>query len=340
MSDGSLFVDWITITQHHSGTILPILTGGLTVHYSADGVPVFERNQSTRIQGSFDTSVRVGCDGFRVSLSGNPGRLSRPDNVFNHGLAGTIEACNRVLVELGLPPFTPEPSHGPADQQGPFSQPRRGAVISRLDVTRNFSTGSESSARAFIRWLAGRSLARMKRGQAGDESVWWANTRHMLKAYIKHLEMIKHGSASDDELVTWLKEKGVVRVELELKKRLLSELGLNDLANVNDQKLAELFDQHMEPFKRADRSTDDDILEHVPQRSRAIAAAWLAGHDVRDLVGKSQLYVHAKRLRECGLDILATRNVERFPVKVRFIDLQPLTLSDAPEWYSLERRAA
>ncbi|WP_296888850.1 phage/plasmid replication protein [Thiobacillus sp.] len=332
MQDGSLFIDWITITQHHQGAVLPILTGGVTVHYSAEGVPVFERNQSTRIQGSHDTSVRVGCDGFRVSLSGNPGRLSRKDNVFNHGLAGTIEACNRVLVELGLPPFTTSGAHRPAGAAREVASTGRGAVVSRLDVTRNYATGSESSARAFIRWLGGRSIARMKRGQAGDESVWWANTRHMLKAYVKHLEMVKHGSAKDDDLVIWLQKQGVVRVELELKKRLLSELGLNDLANLTDEKLAEIYEQQIEPFKRADRSCDDDILEALPRRSRALAAAWLAGHDVRDLIGKTQLYVHAKVLRECGIDILQPRNVERFPVKVRFIDLQPLAV---PEWYSL-----
>lgn len=339
MSDGSLFIDWITITQHHSGKVLPILTGGVTVHYSADGVPIFERNQSTRFQGSFDTSIRVGCDGFRVSLSGNPGRLSRPDNVFNHGLAGTIEACNRVLVELGLPPFTAYGADRPAGAAREVAQPGRGAVVSRLDITRNYATGSESTARAFIRWLGARSISRMKRGQAGDESVWWANTRHMLKAYIKHLEMLKHGSAKDDELVSWLKEKGVVRVELELKKRLLSELGLNDLANLSDEKLADIYEQQIEPFKRSDRSSDEDILEHVPSRSRAYAAAWLAGHDMKQMASERTLYRHAKVLKECGLDILAPRNVERFPVKVRFIELQPLSLSDAPEWYSIKRAA-
>lgn len=336
MLNGSLFIDWITITQHHSGQVLPILTGGVTVHYSADGVPIFERNQSTRFQGSYDTSVRVGCDGFRVSLSGNPGRLSRQDNVFNHGLQGTIEACNRVLVELGLPPFTVGAADRPAGESSEFSQPGRGAVISRLDITRNYKTGSESSARSFIRWLGGRSIARMKRGQAGDESVWWANTRHMLKAYIKHIEMLKHGSAKDDPLFVWLKDQGVVRVEIELKKRLLSELGLNDLGNVTDSKLAEIYESQIEPFKRADRSGDEDIIEAIPQKSRVYAAAWLAGQDMQGMASRATLFRHAKVLRECGIDILAPRNVERFPVKVRFIELEPLA---RPEWYSMAQAA-
>ena len=102
----------------------------------------------------------------------------------------------------------------PAGAAREVAQPGRGAVVSRLDITRNYSTGSESSARAFIRWLGARSISRMKRGQAGDESVWWANTRHMLKAYIKHLEMIKHGADSNDDLVSWLKDQGVVSVPM------------------------------------------------------------------------------------------------------------------------------
>nr|WP_026177270.1 phage/plasmid replication protein [Thiobacillus denitrificans] len=177
----------------------------------------------------------------------------------------------------------------------------------------------------------------MKRGQCGDESVWWANTRHMLKAYIKHLEMIKHGGGSDDELVSWLKNQGVVRVEIELKKRLLSELGLNDLANITDAKLEELYEAQIEPFKRADCSGDDDILDAIPQKSRVYAAAWLAGQDMREMASRATLFRHAKVLRECGIDILAPRNIERFPVKVRFIELEPLSV---PDWYSLDAKAA
>lgn len=176
----------------------------------------------------------------------------------------------------------------------------------------------------------------MKRGQAGDESVWWANTRHMLKAYIKHLEMLKHGCSKDNELVQWLASQGVVRVEIELKKRLLSELGLNDLANLTDAKLEEIYEAQIEPFKRADRSGDLDIIDAIPQKSRVYAAAWLAGQDMRDMASQATLYRHAKVLRELGIDILAPRNIERFPIQVRFIDLEPLSI---PDWYSLEHAA-
>lgn len=336
MQSGQIFIDWITVTQLHYAGGLPVITGGVTVHYDASGIPVFERNKSTIVLGSYETGVRVGCDGFRVALSGNPGRFSRKDNVFNHGIAGTINACNRILEELALPPFT-NGNDGQAGFGGAstLGHTRRGAVISRLDLTCNYKTGSESSARAFIRWLAGRSVSRMKRGQAGDESIWWANTRHMLKAYIKHLEMAKHGTREDDDLLQWLKRQGVVRVEIELKKRLLSELGLNDLGNITDEKLYEIYESQIEPFKRADRSEDEALIETLPRSSRALAAAWLAGHDVKELASRATIFRHAKVLRECGIDILAPRNIERFPVQVRYIDLEPLAM---PDWYELEEK--
>ena len=335
-----VFVDWLTASQHHPQGGLPVLSGGLTVHYDASGVPRFERNCAASIPGSYETSVRVGCDGFRVSLSGNPGRFSRQDNLFNFGFSGTLAKANRILLGAGFPPFSA--SRPLFEGENPISKDeaetgiRRGALVSRLDLTANYATGSEPQARSVIRWLADKSVARMKRGRAGDESVWWANTRHMLKAYIKHLEMVSHGSSIDEFAVQWCKNQGVVRMEIELKKRLLSELGLNEIGNITDEKLAALFHDQTEIFRSVDRSDEPDILAAIPSRSRAYAAAWLAGVDVRTLCGRSTLFVHARILREYGLDILEPRNIERFPVKVRVIDLVPLQV---PDWYLKEHAA-
>lgn len=155
----------------------------------------------------------------------------------------------------------------------------------------------------------------------------------MLKAYRKGAEMKKRGG--DPELIQYAEDKGIVRVEVELKKRELSELGLSHLGAISDDKLRAIFNEYVEPFRRVDSSEEPDILSSIPARSRAYAAAWLAGQDVRILCSQATLYRHARVLREYGLDILEARNIERFPVKVRVIDLEPLR---APDWY-LERMA-
>ena len=146
--------------------------------------------------------------------------------------------------------------------------------------------------------------------------------------------MAKHGG--DKELIAYCTDNGVVRVELELKRRELDELGLRDFGDVSQEKLEAVFHEHMEPFRRADCSHDPDLIHSLPVRVRAIAMAWLAGQDVRICCSQATLYRHAKVLREYGLDILEPRNVERFPVKVQVIDLVPLAV---PDWY-LKKQAA
>ncbi|MXS83632.1 hypothetical protein ABD07_11100 [Nitrosomonas oligotropha] len=169
----------------------------------------------------------------------------------------------------------------------------------------------------------------MKKGRAGDESVWWSNTRHMLK----HIEMLKHGCSEDDPVYLWCKEQGVVRVEIELKKRLLFDEGLNKLENITDEKLIKIFRDETEIFNRIDRSDEPDILDAIPAKSRIYAAAWLAGQDLSNMAHRATLFRHAKILREYGMDIMEPRNIEQFPVKVRIVDLKPLSM---PDWYSLE----
>ncbi|WP_176969814.1 hypothetical protein [Nitrosomonas sp. Nm33] len=50
----------------------------------------------------------------------------------------------------------------------------------------------------------------MKKGRSGDESGWWSNTRHKIKAYIKHIEMEKHGMKTDDPVYEWCRDNGTL----------------------------------------------------------------------------------------------------------------------------------
>jgi len=320
---GEVFIDWITAHQQHPGGGLPVVFQTLDVKYSREGVALRERACPSVVQGSFDSAIRVGCNGFRVYLSGNVGRFGREDNLFNYRWAGTRAAANRILLDLGLPPF----SAGGVSENGDVT---RGARVSRLDVTANFAAGSEAQGHAVIRWLASQSVRRAKRGQAGNESVWWANTRKMFKAYLKGPELEAHGMSPDEFQAAWCRRVGLVRVEVEVKKRLLCELGLDDWGGITDEKLEACYHDQTALLRKVDRSDEPDILAGIPARYRMTAAAWLAGQDVRSLLGQASLYRHARVLREYDLDILQYRNVEALRVKVRVVDLQPLAV---PDWY-------
>lgn len=324
-----IFIDWITISQLHTeAEPFPIYTGGINVDYDAEGNARFERVRPAKFSGSHETRINIKSDGRHISLSGNPGRFCRKDNLFNADWKGTLEKCNRILLSRGLPAF-----HAGKVINAVGKSDTPGARVSRIDITANFATGSESQARHLIRWLASRSIARMKKGRAGDESVWWSNTRHMLKAYIKHLEMEKHGYSVTDPAYQYCKEQGVVRVEIELKRRLLNDLDMVDIKNITDEKLIKVFHEQTEVFNAVDRTDEPDILDAIPPKSRVHAAAWMAGKDLRQLLSNGTFYRHAKVLREYGIDITEPRNIETFPVKVRIVEMKPLSM---PDWYSLE----
>lgn len=320
------FIDWLTITQNHESSTsqrLPIVNTGVLVEYNAQGLPVFERYRPRQVLGSFDSSIRVSCNGNRVSLSGNIGRFSREDNLFGFGFTETIERANLLLATFDLPPFT-------GSEQISINEKRQGAIVSRLDFTVNYGTGSEHQARSAIRAISNITVSRVKKGNAGDESYWFANTRWMFKAYIKHLEMLKHGIAKDNQAYLFALENGILRLELELKKRLLSELNMNKLENITDEKLIDLFEQQTEFCRRYQRTNIEDVIEHLPTKSRIYAEAWFKGVDLKQTLSNGTLYRHAKILRDYNIDILAERNIDNFPVQVRFVDLQPIAV---PDWY-------
>lgn len=331
---GEVFIDWVTLTQHYPSGGLPILVRGVTTWNDAEGVCRFERASATRVGGSFETAVQVGCTGTRVFLSGNVGRFSRPDNLFNLDWNGTLQAANRILLGLGLPPFTP--ADGVPGVGGDTGE-TWGARLLRVDLTANYRAGSEAQARAVIRWLGSQAVQRVKRGQSGDESVWWGNTRHFFKGYLKHAEMLAHGAAKDSDAVVWARDSGIVRVEVEVKRRTLQELELADIGNVSQEKLEQLFREQTGMLRRVDRSDEPDILAAIPARSRAYAAAWIKGADMKQICSRATLYRHAKVIREvAGFDISAPRNVADFLIRVRVVELEA---AEAPPWHWTHKAA-
>jgi hypothetical protein len=87
---GEIFIDWLTAAQYHSGGGLPIIFSAIKSTFVTEGVCRSERAMPTSVSGSFDTAVRVGCNGSRVFISGNVGRFGRSDNLFNNSLREKI----------------------------------------------------------------------------------------------------------------------------------------------------------------------------------------------------------------------------------------------------------
>src|SRR3990172_1304949 len=175
------FVDWVNIQQKHNG--LNDLNGGYFMELESDDSPVWKTAKHLRVEGSFITTVLVRSFAGQVELRGNVGRWCRADNVFNVDFNTTILRSNQIIDCYGLPHFCDDGEYW-TDKDGVVRS--NGAAVTRLDLTRNYSTGSQDDAVRYMAWLDGLSLPYIRRGRkVGSTTVQWgSNTgRYKLIAY-------------------------------------------------------------------------------------------------------------------------------------------------------------
>lgn len=336
----SFFIDWLSLRQDHEGE-LPIVSAGVTWSTDETGDVKWRSVKPSTIEGSFETSVQVRCDGHTVLFSGNVSRFGRQDNLFGFDLDQCLSIINGILAGLGLPPFTVgKKFYRNVRTQNGFTLKTAwtGAHITRLDLTANYETGSLSNARAYLEWLATQQgSARIKVGTHGDgETVDWGRGSRALysKAYLKSDELRKHGGCL--EIIDHCEVVGLVRFELTIKATWLHNAGMNYLGGLDMDQLDLLFEDRARVLTRAEHTHDD--LQELPNALRRTARDWLAGDDLERRMSLATFKRHRKGLLPYGIDIAVRRNVVDFKPRVRTIEVRPARV---PSWYDFgERKAA
>jgi hypothetical protein len=297
------------------------------------GELVWKTVRAVKHEGSFETSVNVRCDGHRVTFSGNVSRFGRADNFFGFGFVECLRRVNALLSHYGLPPFTAG-KRIEFVKRGDVVYQWTGARFSRIDLTANYEAGSEADAHAVMQYL-GSQHARRHEGRVlgqGETVAWGVGSRRQYwKAYIKHLELRRHGGS--EQVAAHCEQRGVVRFEGTLRSNALTDMGAAFLGDYESGfamgQLIKLFDQQTEVLGRVEHSTDE--LELLPKRLRATARDYLAGMDCSRSMSRSGFYAHRRGLLPYGLDI-AVRNVRPFQPRVRVVQLRP---AEVPSWYQL-----
>lgn len=347
-----MFVDWVSVSQYH-GNDTPEFIGSLAFKGLDEPAPI-ESAGPRKLEGSHSSSLQIKSHGGWVRVSGNPSRFNRPDNLFGLDLDACMVVINEQLAKLGLPPFTVGvPLDATRDERrsriglaavdgetvdgmgGGEHLRWTGAAFSRLDLTENYSAGSELLARLAIRSYQSRAAAYMKKQVYGEETALWHNTRRSVKAYRKGPDMALH--CPESEWIEWANENGIVRHEVAVKSRFLSATGLRYWGNLNMATLHKLFEQETEILRRPDASLDPLALECCPRAPRLAYAAWLRGEDVRSLLPDRTFRRHRKTLLQtASVDIAEPRRVADVVPMVRTIELRPAV---APEGYWQGRAA-
>lgn len=371
------FIDGIVLTQKYYSGVIRDLAGVRSIAYREKGditrlgeaaeeqELIGEQFRHAWIQGSHATAIRMKSEGGLLSLAGNPGRFGRPDNLFNHDLAGTLEAANRIVRSQGFPDFQggepiasarlspvlvdgalrmaaggdlSEVDYVIPQPDGTF---RQGARVWSIHVTRNYMTGSEANATAVLNWLDSQSIARVKKKRFGKSTVVWGNLNYcQVEAYLKADELMDHckGPIEREQMrqnpaYQWCKEQGVVRIEVKAAKDYLRDRGLTHLGAWTMENVVKLFDDRTEILHRVKCDIEEFDPALLPSKIACTAAAWLRGEDVKRFLSVSTFRRHAISLREYGIDISEPRNVQTMPIKIKTIEMQAASV---PEWYSMQ----
>lgn len=358
MSESTVFCDWLSMYQIHSNSgELPILNGGQVIKVSAprlrqcadldSGCIVYgmsgeeiEYTSASRIEheGSYETKIQLRCDGSKVEISGNLGRFGRPDNLFGVGVLECVEIANRIVTSLGLPPFEVNAKRGGFAFSQTHTKTR--AVITRVDLTCNYATGSTENASRVLTVMAGQAPKRMGKNaapKAYSNGITWneGSRRWYEKLYFKADDL---GKFASPEVVAYCRDNGILRHEISLKSTELAERGLDDVcgwARVEEGRRMEnvIYGRFAEKLHRNEVSITS--LDDIPGRIGEVAASYYAGRDVwRDETKtKRTRQMWRKALLPFGIDISQPPNIQHFAARIRVVEMVPAAV---PHWYKTE----
>jgi hypothetical protein len=358
-----VFCDWLTMHQVHD-TPLPVINDGFFVSFPSDALghsqsldiatgelsirPSFDAtkahftsSKSVKHEGSYETGIQVRCDGYKVEVSGNISRFCRPDNVFGLSVFECIEKFNQVLEHFGLPPFSQLADRVPMARSDTYGVPASNAVITRVDLTSNYATGSQEQAKRYIHSMGGQASKARGKGKNAPRSysngVTWneGSRRWYAKLYYKADDL---GKSASTELSGYCNDKGIVRYEVSIKSTELAERGLNQIMGWIGKDGMEMenviYGEFAEVLERNSVSTLD--LSDIPGKAGLIAKDYMNGGNPTASMPSSTARRWRKTLLPYGIDLAVPCNVTRLSARVETIVLTQL---QAPDWYVKQQYA-
>jgi Phage replication protein CRI len=364
-----LFIDRLDVSQDHGID----LDWGPTVVLEIDRLTGEQRWRTIKgdsVEGSARTSVWVRCSLGCVWVSGNPSKWGRYEALLGiSDMSSCLAVYNEILRGLGLPEFV---DRGKVVLKG-GDHVRSCPRASRIDVTRNLILGSHEAAAAFAGWMGSQRWGR--RGlpfvqgkgltlKAGHES------RRVMTFYDKGSELLaaagKWARSRSDEreeaisylraLSDWATQHGVMRQELRLGSKVLSETGWCWLDDRYQEAgvLAKLWTDYGGEIQamgaeigvvldwkgQAVRRLVDQagVSERVANEIVRWLLGWMGGLDPRSGISTATFYRRASLVRcHLGVDVRGEPNIVSLASRSRAlacpVSARVLELSDLPEWY-------
>lgn len=361
-----MFFDWLTVHQDHPFRIPMVGDREIVVFDTDTGEQIHSKCPALNHPGSYSTQLQIRIAGNRITVSGNPSRFNRIDNLFGLSrLDQCFEVYNAVLRSYGLPEFTRCTRVFHSQQPtGKVMRMSDGAVITEIHITGNKSVGEHVDQ--YLRGLSTlpfrHSVPRLhtngmtcdwltKTGRGGRliyPSVY--NKAHEIELHTLPKIRRSHGADSPEynyllQLVDFCKNEGVARFELKLKSDFLRRENANFWGLFEET----VFESVYREFFTLDSKLQVEAMniETITQQlirvgvcdstrsantTTLYALQWMHGHSFD--FSKSQVKTHRARLRKIGIDIALPCDLTKFSaVTVRAstpVVVRPLSM---PAWY-------
>ena len=418
---GYVMVDWLTVYQVHPFGSVPIVGGDYCVTQDLmTGEIVSHVIKGYQHEGSFDTTIRVRCDGSRIEVSGNPSVYCRYENVFGfQSVQECIDVYNKILKGLGLPLFRrytfsyefrqemtslvkldyPEYSKFKGlyykayteyktnhfNGASAFSEKKMDdgrPIITAIHITENIETGSHidnkgdvvSNSVMFLRHLSS-YVHQKKPGYLfpnGKTVVWNSDkngspsggTRIYHKFYEKEQDIdnkikdvLKKKADSEDSAIDiykhlnylsdikeWCNQVGLVRNEVELKAKELSERNLQYIEKWSYKAMCDVIRPYQFQRKmKVEETVMDSVMEALiekgykesyARKSELIHTSWVNGNkNITVLCGSERSYYRYRNiLLTVGVDIAQPCNISKLPLRVNQIKWSNAA---PPSWYEM-----
>lgn len=307
-----MFLDWLSIYQDHDHQ-LPLVSARHFIAVDTEtGEDLGIKQDTLQHAGSYSTSINIRVSGNRVTVTGNPSRVNRMENLFGYTTVDQcVEVYNRILSQYGLPPFTKcTKVWHVAGEGSKIKTITDGAVITELHITSNVTTGStssfdhyqnlqyerfESHADTYIKAISTlpyrNSIPRLhtngktcdwltKRGK-GSTLIYPSVYNKAFELELHALPKIKrsHGVESDEykylqSVIDYCNQHGVVRFEQKLKSAFLRRNNMQFYGLSNFKALRAVHDEFINLHKKL--KVESMTLESITQQllNAGICETW------------------------------------------------------------------
>lgn len=363
-----MFFDWLSIYQDHDHELPIIGDRAFLAIDTQTGEELGVKQPTVTHSGSYSTSINIRISGNRITVTGNPSRINRLDNLFGYtSIDQCVEVYNRILEDYGLPRFTKNTNdvwRGVQWSTDARMKPN-GAVITELHITSNVATG-QGNADQYIKAISslpyrhsiprlhtnGKTCDWLTKSGKGSSLIYPSVYNKAYEMELHTLPKIARTLSTQcieytyvKRLINHCEKHGVVRFEQKLKSAFLRRHNLNyygftdmNFLRSTHQEFLDIQQKLKVEAMTLESITQQLISEGICTNTRSANATtiyaiqWMHGHTF-DLK-KSQVQTHRARLRKIGIDIALPCDVTKFSLvtvkEARAIEVGTLP---TPTWY-------